>query len=129
MLHKQLICSYNWIMLQTGINWLLSGLVVLSASYLLPGVHVESFLTALVVALVLGVVNILVKPLVFVLTLPLTLLTLGLFSFVINALMVVITEWLVPGFQVDGFLWAMLFSLTVSVLSTLVHTLFSNKEK
>ena len=129
MLHKQLICSYNWIMLQTGINWLLSGLVVLSASYLLPGVHVESFLTALVVALVLGVVNILVKPLVFVLTLPLTLLTLGLFSFVINALMVVITEWLVPGFQVDGFFWAMLFSLTVSVLSTLVHTLFSNKEK
>ena len=103
--------------------------MVLSASYLLPGVHVESFLTALVVALVLGVVNILVKPLVFVLTLPLTLLTLGLFSFVINALMVVITEWLVPGFQVDGFLWAMLFSLTVSVLSTLVHTLFSNKEK
>jgi len=114
-------------MLQTGINWLLSGLVVLSASYLLPGVHVGSFLTALVVALVLGVVNILVKPLVFVLTLPITLLTLGLFSFVINALMVVITEWLVPGFQVDGFLWAMLFSLTVSVLSTLVHTLFSKK--
>ena len=127
MLHKLLICSYNWSMLQTGINWVLSGLVVLSTSYLLPGIHVESFLTALVVALVLGVVNILVKPLVFVLTLPLTLLSLGLFSFVINALMVVITEWLVPGFQVDGFLWAMLFSLTVSVLSTLVHTLFSKK--
>lgn len=112
-------------MLSIAINWLLSGLVVLSASYLLPGVHVESFLTALVVALVLGIVNVLVKPFVFILTLPLTLLTLGLFSFVVNALMVVITQWLVPGFSVDGFLWAMLFSLVVSVLSTFVHQLFS----
>ena len=99
------------------INWLASALVIVIAAYILPGVHVASFWTALLVALVLGILNILVKPLLILLTLPITLVTLGLFVFVINALLILLADAIIPGFQVDGFLWALLFSLLISVIN------------
>lgn len=114
-------------MLNILINWLVSGLVVFAASYLLPGVHIEGFFTALVVALILGILNALVKPVLFLLTLPITLLTLGMFMFVLNALLVLLTSALVPGFKVDGFLWAMIFSLVISIFGSFTHILFKNK--
>lgn len=82
---------------------LVNGLAIFVASQVLSGVHVDGFVTALIVAIVLGVVNTLIKPLLIILTLPLTVLTFGLFSFVINALLVLLVSHVVRGFAVDGF--------------------------
>src|SRR5882672_509518 len=101
------------------INWLASALVIIIASYLLPGVHVSNFGTALWVALVLGVLNILLKPILVLLTLPITIVTLGLFTLVINAIIILLVAKLVPGFQVDGFWWALLFGLLVSLINVI----------
>jgi putative membrane protein len=99
------------------LNWLVSALVVIIASYLLPGVHVANFTTALLVALVLGFFNMVLKPILILLTLPITILTLGLFTIVINALLILLASHIVPGFQVDGFWSAVLFSLLVSLIN------------
>jgi putative membrane protein len=100
------------------LNLLLSTLAVMMASYLLPGVQVASFFQAVLVAVVLGIVNTVIKPLLTILTLPLTLLTLGLFSLVINGLMVMLVDNVLPGFSVEGFFNAIIFSLVLSLLST-----------
>lgn len=97
---------------------LASTLAVVVASYVLPGIDVDGWTTALVVAVLLGLVNMIVRPLVVLLTLPVTILTLGLFLFVVNALMVLLVAQLVPGFTVAGFWWALLFSLVVSVVGS-----------
>ncbi len=105
------------------INWVISALVILVVAYVLPGVMVSGFFVALVVALVLGLINALVKPVLVMLTLPVTVLTLGLFIFVINALLIMLAAAIVPGFQVDGFLWALVFSLILSVVHSFVKNL------
>jgi len=87
------------------------------AAYLLPGVHVIDLWTALVVALVMGILNVLIKPLLIILTLPITIITFGLFLLVINALLVLLASHIVPGFTVDGFWWALLFSLVISFIN------------
>lgn len=99
------------------VNWIINALVIMVAAYLLPGVHVENYLTALVLALVMGILNILVKPVLIFLTLPITILTFGFFLFVVNALMVVVASHIVPGFSVDGFMWAVLFSVVISAIN------------
>lgn len=106
------------------INWLLNSLVIIVAAYLLPGIHMANFYTALAVALVLGVLNLFIKPLLILLTLPLTIVTLGLFLLVINALLILLTSSLVPGFDVDGFWWAVLFSILVSLINLLTLRVF-----
>ena len=98
-------------------NWLASALIVIIASYLLPGVHVSGFTTALLVALLLGVFNMLLKPILILLTLPINILTLGLFTIVINAFIVLLVTYFVPGFQVDSFWSAVLFSLVASLIN------------
>lgn len=103
------------------INWLVSGLAILATSYLLSGVHIEGFSTALIVAVVLGIVNAFLKPILVILTLPINILTLGLFTLVINAILVLLVSSLVPGFKVSGFLWALLFSLVLSVVNSILH--------
>ncbi len=105
------------------LNWLLSALAIVVAAYILPGVHVETFVTALVLAVVLGVINAFLKPILFFLTLPITILTLGLFGLVINALLILLTEAIVPGFRVDGFWWALLFSIVLSFVNAFLHSL------
>lgn len=107
------------------ISWVLSALVIMAAAYLLPGVHVNGFLTALVVALVLGIINAVVKPIIVILTLPITILTLGLFLLVINAVMIMLVSAVVPGFKVDGFMWALIFSIVLSILGAFLHQLNS----
>jgi len=96
---------------------------VFVAANVLPGVKIEGLLTALVVSVVLAVVNAVVKPILVILTLPVTILSLGLFLLVINALMVELAAWLVPGFFVAGFWWALLFSLVVSLVSSILEGL------
>src|SRR5690349_16098751 len=93
------------------INLLFSTLAVLITAYLLPHVNVDSFLSALIVAIVLGLLNITIKPLLIIFTIPVTILTLGLFLLVINAIIILIADELISGFSVDGFLWALIFSL------------------
>lgn len=105
------------------ISWLVATLAVVVTAYLLPGVHVASFVAALVTALVLGIINAVIKPILVVLTLPITILTLGLFTLVINALLVLLAANIVPGFTVDGFWWAVAFSLVLSVVSWFLHQL------
>jgi putative membrane protein len=96
---------------------LISSFAVLITSYLLPGAHVSSFIAAVIVAFVLGLLNMLLKPILIVLTIPVTILSLGLFLLVINAFIVQIAAYFVKGFQVDGFWWALLFSIILSVIT------------
>lgn len=105
------------------INWIISAMVIFSSAYILPGVHVANFTVALVVALVLGIVNAILKPILVILTLPITILTLGLFYFVLNALLILLVSSIVPGFTVDGFLWALIFGALLSIANTVVHNL------
>jgi putative membrane protein len=107
------------------LKWLVSTLAVIITAYLLPGVSMKSFWTALLVALVLGIINAIIRPIFVILTLPLTVVTLGLFLFVINALLILLTSAVVPGFEVRGFWWALLFSLVLSVVSWALHKIFA----
>ncbi len=111
------------------IRFLLSGLAVLLTAYLLPGVHVEHYGYALLVALVLAIINALVKPVLVILTIPITFVTFGLFLLVINALMILLVDWLVGGFKVDGFWWALLFSLILSLFTGLFNDLIKEKRR
>ena len=103
--------------------WLINAGALLALPWLLPSIHVASFATALGVALVLGLINTLVRPLLLLLTLPVTLLSLGLFIFVINGLMFLLAAWLLEGFVVEG-LWAgVLGSTLYSAISWLLTKL------
>lgn len=108
------------------IRWLLSSLSIVVTAYLLPGIHVENFLTALVVSVVLGILNAVVKPLLVILTLPITIVTMGLFTFIINALLILLTSLIVHGFVVDGFLWALAFSVILSLVQSILNALFKS---
>ena len=99
---------------------LLSALAVVLLANILPGVHVATFGIAVLVALVLSLLNFLVKPLLVILTLPVTILTLGLFLLVINAIIILLASSLVSGFSVDGFWSALLFSLLLSILQSVL---------
>lgn len=105
-------------------NLLISALAVYLTAWVLPGVSVKSFWSAIGIALVIAVLNVLVKPLLVLLTIPVTALTLGLFLFVIDALIILLAGKMLSGFQVDGFWWALLFSVIVSVVTNLLYTLF-----
>ena len=107
------------------INWLLNALAILTAAYILPGIHVDTFVTALVLSVVLGIANVVIKPILVLLTLPITILTFGLFTLVINALLVLGATYIVPGFTVDGFLWALVFSIVLSLISWALNTIFN----
>ena len=98
------------------INWIVYALAIGITAYILPGVHLDGVFAALVTAAILGLVNGILRPVLFIFTLPLTILTLGLFIFVLNAFMVLLAAAIVPGFKVAGFLWALIFSLVLSVV-------------
>lgn len=99
---------------------LLSALAVVLLANILPGVHVDTFGIAVIVALILSLLNFLVKPLLVILTLPVTIVTFGLFLLVINALIILMASGLVSGFAVDGFWWALLFSLLLSLVQSIL---------
>jgi len=107
----------------------LNGVAILIAAWLLPGLHISGPFAGLVAGVILGFVNAIVRPVLFFLTLPLTLITLGLFIFVLNAVCFGLTAWLVPGFSVDGFGWALLGALLVSIVSWILNGLFVGKKE
>jgi len=89
-------------------------------AHVLRGIHIDTFWTAIVFAAVLAILNIFVKPLIIILTLPVTILTLGLFLFVINALVVLLASKFVDGIRISSFGWALLFSLLLSIITTVL---------
>ncbi|MEK7618360.1 MAG: phage holin family protein [Patescibacteria group bacterium] len=103
--------------MQILIHWFLSALAIMVAAYLLPGVRVDDFFAALVAAVVIGLINTFLRPVFILLTLPINILTLGLFTLVINALLIMLASSLVPGFQVANFGWAMLFSVVLFLVN------------
>jgi putative membrane protein len=105
------------------IKWILSALAVWIVAQIVPGIHVNGPMAALVAALVIGLVNATIGLLVKVITFPLTILTLGLFWFVVNAVMLELASMLVPGFEVHGFVAAFLGAILLSVVSSLLHWL------
>lgn len=107
-------------------KWILVALAFLALPYVVSGISITAFTTALIVAFFWGFANLIIRPLLLVLFLPITLLTLGLFSFVVNALLFWGIASFVDGFEVDGFLSAFLGSLVMAVVGFLVNMLFKN---
>lgn len=106
------------------IKTLLTAIAVLFAAYILNAVSVENSLTAIIVAVVLGLLNAIVKPILILLTIPLTIFTLGLFLIVINMIIIKLAAELVPGFIVDGWWSALWFSLIVSITTAIMEGFF-----
>jgi len=100
------------------IRLLITAAIAYGLSMILSGVHIADFKTALIFALVLALLNMIVKPLLILLTLPITIITLGLFLFVINALIIIIADKFIDGIKVDGFFWALIFSLILSIFAS-----------
>ena len=110
------------------IGWAINALVLLALPYLLPGVHLRGFGQALLAALVLGLLNTLIRPVLLVLTLPINVLTLGLFTLVINGLLFWLAARLVGGFAVSGFGWAVLGAIVYSLISWAISALLLRKD-
>lgn len=106
------------------LKWLTFTFAILITAYLLPNVMVTGVWAALWLALFIGVINVTIKPILVVLTLPINILTLGLFTFVINALMILLSASVIQGFYVAGFWWAMLFSFVLSIVSYALNKVF-----
>ncbi len=110
------------------IRFLLSGVAVMLTSYLLGGVHVTDYWAALLVAALVSFANLFVRPILILFTIPITILTLGLFLLVINSLLILTVDYLVDDFRVDGFWWALAFSLILSVFNSLFTDLTREKQ-
>jgi len=107
------------------IHWLVSATAVYVTANILSGITVMSFGAAMIVAVVLGLINVFIKPLLVLLTIPTVVLTLGLFMLVINALMLMLAAWLVDGFAVSSFWWAVLGSLIISLVAWLMNSVLN----
>ncbi len=105
---------------------LLTALAVVILAKLLPGVSVDSYWTAIIVAIVLAILNLIVKPILVLFTLPVTILTLGLFLLVINAIIIFIADGFVSGFDVDGWLIAIIFSLLLSIIQSILFSVLKS---
>ncbi|SEP72710.1 putative membrane protein [Hyunsoonleella jejuensis] len=111
------------------IKLLLNALAVFILAYLLSGVNVDGYVGALIVAIVLSVLNLFVKPILVIFTLPATILTLGLFLLVINAVIILLADKLIDGFAVANFWWALIFSVLLSILQSILHSLLQEDKK
>lgn len=112
--------------MKTLIHFVISTIAILITAYILPGVHVSGLFSAFVLAVVLGAINLILRPILIVLTLPITIFTLGLFVLVINGLLVMLASFVVPGFTVDSFLWALLFGIVLAVVGWVLEIFEGN---
>lgn len=108
------------------VNLLVTALLVFLLANFLPGVSVDGYGSSIIVVIVLTLLNIFIKPILQIISIPVTILTLGLFLFVINALIIWMCSGLVSGFHIDGFWYALLFSLVLSIVQSIVGGLISN---
>lgn len=111
------------------VSWLATALALLIGDQVLSGVFVGGIFPSLIAAAVLGLVNITLKPILFILTLPITLLTLGLFTFVINALMLGLVGWLLPGFEVRSLLSGIGLAIIIAIVHALAVVLFGKEKR
>jgi putative membrane protein len=111
------------------IRWIVNTLALLLVVTIVPGFAYRSWVTLAIAAAVLGLLNAVVRPILFVLTLPLTVITLGLFLLVLNAIMLELTAWLVPGFAIDGFWWAIVGALVLSIVSLVTGRIGRGEER
>lgn len=110
------------------IRWLVSATSIIIAAYLLSGISVATFWSALWLALLLGLLNVVLRPILVILTLPINILTLGLFTLVINAAIVLLASTIIKGFEVESFLAALFFSVLVSVVSYILNVFLGTKD-
>ncbi len=110
-------------------RWIINALALIGIAYLVPGFGVETFYNALVAALILGLVNAIIRPIIVVLTIPVNIVTLGLFSFVINALMIWFASTIVKGFQVEGFVPAFLAAILLWIVSLVTNFIIKQAKK
>ena len=115
--------------MKTIINLLITAAAAYGLTMILSGVHIDGFGTAIVFALVLGLLNFFVRPILGILGLPLTIITLGLFSLVLNALIILIADYFLDDMLVDGFWWAFIFSIALSLVTSLLGGLINAGEK
>ena len=109
------------------VRWLLLAVAIFTAAYMIDGIHVAGFMSAVMAAAVLGVLNAFFRPILLILTLPLNILTLGLFTFVINAMLLMMASGIIGGFSVDGFWTALLGSLFISIVSWLLTSFINER--
>ena len=109
------------------IRWIILTVSIIAASYMLEGIHISGFFSAFFAAAALGILNALFRPILLILTLPINVLTLGLFTFIINALMLKMASGIIPGFEVHGFWTAVIGSLIISVISSLLNSFISDR--
>jgi len=114
-------------LMKTIVKLLFTTFFVLMLAHFMPGVHVDTFYTALMVAVVLALLNMFIKPIIVFFTLPVTVLTLGLFLLVINALIVMLCDYLIDGFKIVDFIHALIFSLVLSICQSIVSAFYSDK--
>jgi len=113
---------------------LLSSIAVIVSTYLLPGIAIagnslDAFITSFIVAVAISLLNVTIKPLLIIFTIPITVVTLGLFLLVINAVVILIVDAIIPGFMVDGFWWALIFSLLLTLINSLLADLSGRKNQ
>ena len=108
---------------------ILSAIAVFVLSNIVPGIAVENYTTALLVAIVLGLLNSLIRPILIFFTIPLTIVTLGLFLLVINGAMVLLTDYFISGFSASGLLSALLFSILLSITQSILYRLLKDDKK
>ena len=111
------------------IRWIVNTLALFLVVNIVPGYAYRDWISLVIAAAVLGLLNAIVRPILFVLTLPITVVTLGLFLLVLNAIMLELTAWLVPGFDIQGFLWAIVGALVLSVISFVTGGIGKGDEK
>ena len=111
------------------IRWILNAVALFVVVSVVPGFHYKSWISLLIAAAVLGLLNTIVRPILFVLTLPLTVITLGLFLLILNAIMLELTAWLVPGFGIDGFWWAIVGALVLAIVTLVTNRIGPDRAK
>lgn len=110
------------------IRLLITAISAFLLSKILTGVHFDSFGSTIIFAILLGILNVFVRPILSILSLPITIVTLGLFSFVINALIILLTDYFMDSMYVDGFWWALLFSILLSLVTSFFSTFFETND-
>ena len=113
----------SWLSMRIFVKWFINALALFIVSRVVPGITLSDFKAALIAVIIISLVNVFVKPLLLLLTLPVNLLTLGLFTFVINALMLMLAAYVTPGFEVSGLGSALVGSLLLSVISVILQKL------
>lgn len=111
------------------IRWIINTLALLLVAHVVPNFHYRSWVSLAIAAAVLGIANVLVRPILVFLTFPLTVITLGLFLLVVNAIMLELTAWIVPGFDINGFGWAIVGALVLSIVSFFTNRIGRGDER